>query len=74
MCDVGPITQSGGGGYKIESWHNVATMMKRFVEALNYYVHRLVVQTFRACLGQRVMEGIEGAIIPHYSKLSSEGF
>jgi hypothetical protein len=28
----------------------------------------------RACLGQRVMEGIEGAIIPHYSKLSSRGF
>jgi hypothetical protein len=30
--------------------------------------------SIRACLGQRVMEGIEGAIIPHYSKLSSRGF
>jgi hypothetical protein len=29
---------------------------------------------FRACLEQRVIEGIEGAIIPHYSKLSSRGF
>ena len=28
----------------------------------------------RACLEQRVIEGIEGAIIPNYSKLSSRGF
>jgi hypothetical protein len=28
----------------------------------------------KACLEQRVIEGIEGAIIPHYSKLSSRRF
>jgi hypothetical protein len=28
----------------------------------------------RACLGGRVMERIEGARIPHYSILNSEGF
>jgi hypothetical protein len=41
---------------------------------LNDFVLLLWMGTFRACLGQRVMEGIEGAIIPHYSKLSSRGF
>lgn len=28
-------------------------------------------QTIRACLGVRVMEGIEGVIIPYYSILNS---
>jgi hypothetical protein len=32
-----------------------------------------VIQTLRACLGGRVMERIEGARIPHYSILNSEG-
>jgi hypothetical protein len=41
----------------------------------NKWITRFVLQRIlRACLGQRVMEGIEGAIIPHYSKLSSRGF
>jgi hypothetical protein len=30
--------------------------------------------SLRACLEARVMEGIEGARIPYYSILNSEGF
>jgi hypothetical protein len=30
-------------------------------------------QTLRACLGSKVMEWIEGARIPYYSILNSEG-
>jgi hypothetical protein len=63
---------SSPGGVKVQTNNMHSSIL--FTSFTCHLERRGAQKKIRACLGQRVMEGIEGAIIPHYSKLSSRGF